>query len=391
MAPILDSLSTLNLFHLEVSMLVGVPKEIKDHEYRVGLLPSGVKELTHYGHTVLIENHAGAAIGFNNETYRDAGATIVDNAEQVFADADLVIKVKEPQSCERALLRENQTLFTYLHLAPDLPQTRDLLDSGAICVAYETVTDAQGRLPLLAPMSEVAGRMSVQAGAMCLEKAQGGRGVLLGGVPGTQRGKVVIIGGGVVGQNAAQMAVGMGADVTVIDRSLDALRNLDQRFGATIQTLYSTQDAIEQEVMAADLVIGAVLVPGASAPRLVSRELVTAMRSGSVLVDVAIDQGGCFDTSKPTTHSEPTYVVDDVVHYCVANMPGAVARTSAAALNNATLPFILELADKGAVLALQDNKHLRQGLNVYHGMLANEQVGVAHGMDFKAAEELLAA
>ena len=391
MEPILASLSSLSLFNLELVMLVGVPKEIKDHEYRVGLLPSGVKELTRYGHKVLIESHAGAAIGFNNESYLDAGATIVDIAEHIFAEADLVIKVKEPQSCERALLRENQTLFTYLHLAPDLPQTKDLLDSGAICVAYETVTDAQGRLPLLAPMSEVAGRMSVQAGAMCLEKAQGGRGVLLGGVPGTQRSKVVIIGGGVVGQNAAQMAVGMGADVTVIDRSLDALRSLDRRFGATIQTLYSTQDTIEHEVMAADLVIGAVLVPGASAPRLVSHELVTAMRSGSVLVDVAIDQGGCFDTSKPTTHSEPTYVIDDVVHYCVANMPGAVARTSAAALNNATLPFILELADKGAVSALQDNQHLRQGLNVYHGMLANEQVGVAHGMGFRAAEELLVA
>ena len=372
-------------------MLVGVPKEIKNHEYRVGLLPSVVKELRHHGHDVMIESNAGAEIGFDNESYRTAGASIVDTAEQVFAEAEMIVKVKEPQAVERGQLHENQTLFTYLHLAPDLPQTEELLESGAICVAYETVTDAYGRLPLLAPMSEVAGRMSVQAGAMCLEKSHGGRGVLLGGVPGTHRGKVVIIGGGVVGQNAAQMAIGMGADVTIIDRSLDVLRNLDTRFGIQIQTLYSTQDSIEQEVLAADLVIGAVLVPGASAPKLVSRDMVARMRRGSVLVDVAIDQGGCFETSMPTTHAEPTYVIDDVVHYCVANMPGAVARTSAAALNNATLPFVLELADKGPVAAMQSNEHLRHGLNVYEGKITNEQVGVAHGLAFAAPEELLAA
>ena len=372
-------------------MLIGVPKEIKNHEYRVGLLPSGVKELTYHGHNVMIESNAGAAIGFDNESYRTVGGIIVDSAEQVFAEAEIIIKVKEPQPIERCQLHESQTLFTYLHLAPDLLQTRELLNSGAICVAYETVTDVHGRLPLLAPMSEVAGRMSVQAGAMCLEKSHGGRGILLGGVPGTQRAKVVIIGGGVVGQNAAQMAVGAGANVTIIDCSLDVLRNLDVRFGAQIQTLYSTRDAIQQELLAADLVIGAVLVPGASAPKLVTRDLVAQMKPGSVLVDVAIDQGGCFETSRPTTHDQPTYVLDDVVHYCVANMPGAVARTSATALNNATLPFILELADKGPVAAMQSNEYLRQGLNIYQGKLTNEQVSVAHGLAYAEPEDLLAA
>lgn len=371
-------------------MLIGVPKEIKNHEYRVGLLPAGVRELIHHGHEVIVEAHAGAAIGFDNHVYEAAGATVVETAAQIFDTAELVIKVKEPQAVERAQLRESQTLFTYLHLAPDLPQTQELMDSGAICIAYETVTDAKGHLPLLAPMSEVAGRMSVQAGAMCLEKSHGGLGMLLGGVPGTHQGKVVVIGGGVVGYNAAHVAVGMGANVTVIDKSLDVLRDMDARFGNRIQTLYSTRDTISEEVLAADLVIGAVLVPGASAPKLVSKAMVAQMKRGSVLVDVAIDQGGCFETSTPTTHDEPTYIVDEVVHYCVANMPGAVARTSAAALNNATLPFILELADRGPVDAMKANIHLRHGLNVFHGNITNEFVGAAHGLNFVPAENLLA-
>ncbi|MBT4160886.1 MAG: alanine dehydrogenase [Gammaproteobacteria bacterium] len=372
-------------------MLVGVPKEIKNHEYRVGLLPAGVRELIHHGHQVVVETHAGAAIGFDNEAYEAVGATIVETAAEIFQRAELVIKVKEPQAVERAQLHDSLTLFTYLHLAPDLPQTEELMSSGAICLAYETVTDARGRLPLLAPMSEVAGRMSVQAGAMCLEKSHGGRGMLLGGGPGTHQGKGVILGGGVVGHNAAQMAVGMGANVTIIDKSVDVLRDLDARFGNRIQALYSTRDAILEEVLAADLVIGAVLVPGASAPKLVTREMVTEMKRGAVLVDVAIDQGGCFETSKPTTHDNPTYVVDDVVHYCVANMPGAVARTSAAALNNATLPFVIELADRGAEAAMKANVHLLHGLNVYHGKITNEQVGEAHGLEYVPAEKLLAA
>ena len=361
-------------------MLVGVPKEIKNHEYRVGLLPAGVRELVHHGHQVIVETDAGAAIGFDDESYVTAGAEIAASAAEVFERAALIVKVKEPQSVERRQLRSSQTLFTYLHLAPDLPQTKELLDSGAICIAYETVTDARGRLPLLAPMSEVAGRMSIQAGAMCLEKSHGGSGMLLGGVPGTHQGKVVILGGGVVGQNAAQMAIGLGADVTIIDKSLDVLRDIDNRFGHRVQTLYSTQDALLSEVLAADLVIGAVLVPGASAPKLVTREMVSAMKKGSVLVDVAIDQGGCFETSHPTTHADPTYVIDDVVHYCVANMPGAVPRTSAAALNNATLPFVLQIADQGAENAMRANRHLMDGLNIYHGQVTNQQVGEAHGM-----------
>ena len=372
-------------------MLVGVPREIKNHEHRVGLLPAGVRELVHHGHQVIVETHAGADIGFDDEAYIAAGATIVEAAEAVFERAEMVIKVKEPQAIECARLRESQTLFTYLHLAPDLPQTRQLMDSGAICIAYETVTDARGHLPLLAPMSEVAGRMSVQAGAMCLEKSHGGLGMLLGGVPGTHQGKVVILGGGVVGYNAAHVAVGMGASVSIIDKNLDVLRQLDAHFGNRVQTLYSTQDTIAAEVLAADLVIGAVLIPGASAPKLVTHEMVAAMKKGAVLVDVAIDQGGCFETSKATTHDEPTYIVDDVVHYCVANMPGAVARTSAAALNNATLPFILDLADQGPVEAMKANVHLRHGLNVYHGQIANEFVGEAHGLDYVPAETLLAA
>ncbi len=372
-------------------MLVGVPKEIKNHEYRVGLLPAGVNELVHHGHEVIVETNAGLAIGFDDDSYRQAGASVVNSAAEVFERAEMVIKVKEPQAIERKRLQRDQTLFTYLHLAPDLPQTRDLIDSGAICIAYETVTDARGRLPLLAPMSEVAGRMSIQAGAMCLEKSRGGSGVLLGGVPGTQQGKVVILGGGVVGQNAAQMAIGLGANVTIVDKSLDVLREIDGRLGNRVQTLYSTRDAVEHEVLNADLVIGAVLVPGASAPKLVTRDMVSRMKSGAVLVDVAIDQGGCFETSKPTTHAEPTFIVDDVVHYCVANMPGAVARTSAAALNNATLPFILQLAGQGPDAAMKANPHLLHGLNVYHGTLTNQQVGEAHGIAYTNPNQLIAA
>ena len=361
-------------------MQIGVPGEIKNHEYRVGLLPAAVEELVHQGHSVMVEQNAGDEIGFDDDSYRRAGAEILDTAAEIFHCADMIIKVKEPQEEERKLLRESQLLFTYLHLAPDLAQTHDLMSSGATCIAYETVTDAQGHLPLLAPMSEVAGRMSVQAGALCLEKSHGGSGMLLSGVPGTHQGRVLILGGGVVGRNAAQMAVGLGASVTVIDKSLDVLHDMDVRFGNRVQTLYSTRDSIREEVMAADLVIGAVLVPGASAPRLVTRELVMQMKQGSVLVDVAIDQGGCFETSRATTHADPTYILEGVVHYCVANMPGAVARTSTAALNNATLPFVMELADKGAEAAMQSNPHLLQGLNVYQGQITNARVAEAHGL-----------
>ena len=363
-------------------MKIGVPKEIKNHEYRVGLLPASALELIHHGHQVMVETGAGEGIGFIDEAYQQVGAEIVTSASAVFAEADLIVKVKEPLEKERVLLRSGQTLFTYLHLAPDLAQTQDLIDSNAVCIAYETVTDAAGRLPLLAPMSEVAGRMSIQAGAMCLEKSHGGSGVLLGGVPGSPQAKVVILGGGVVGRNATMMAVGMGADVTVIDRSLDALRHIDECFGNRVQTLFSTQDTVHRFVLDADLVVGSVLVPGASAPKLISRAMIEAMRQGSVLVDVAIDQGGCSETSTATTHAKPTYLIDDVVHYCVANMPGAVARTSSLALNNATLPFVLELADKGIECALQDNGHLLNGLNVCHGKVTNASVALAHGMDY---------
>jgi len=372
-------------------MLIGVPVEIKNHEYRVGLIPASVLELVHHGHDVIVQAHAGAGCGHHDDEYREVGARIVDTAREVFSEAELIVKVKEPQPDERKMLTPEQTLFTYLHLAPDLPQTRDLLDSGATCIAYETVTDAMGRLPLLAPMSEVAGRMSIQAGATCMEKSHGGRGILLGGVPGVAQGDVLILGGGVVGYNAALMAVGMGARVTVVDRSVDVLRRLDQQFGSRIRTLYSTRHTVESAALAADLIIGAVLIPGASAPRLISAELVKAMTAGTVLVDVAIDQGGCFETSHPTTHADPTYIVDDVVHYCVANMPGAVARTSAAALNNATLPYVLQLAGKGVKRALEENNYLLQGLNVYRGRLTNEFVAGAHNMEFIEPEEAIAA
>ncbi len=370
-------------------MLVGVPKEIKTQEYRVGLVPSSVRELVHHGHQVIMETNAGTGIGFSNEDYERAGATIAADAAEVFAKADMVVKVKEPQPKECAMLREGQVLFTYLHLAPDLKQTKGLVDSGAIAIAYETVTDRNGRLPLLAPMSEVAGRMSIQVGAHCLEKEQGGAGMLLGGVPGVAAARVVVIGGGVAGTNAARMAMGLEAHVTVIDRNLDRLYELDLQFGPMLNTIYSTVDAIEQHVLGADLVVGAVLVPGAAAPRLVTEAMVREMKSGAVLVDIAIDQGGCFETSRATTHDDPTYVVDDVVHYCVANMPGAVARTSTNALNNATLPFVLDLANKGARLALAENAHLMAGLNVAEGKVTYRAVAQAHGMSYTPPEEAL--
>ncbi len=372
-------------------MLIGVPKEIKNHEYRVGMTPGSVAEAIAHGHDVIVETKAGAGILCGDDDYRAAGATVVDTAEEVFARADMIVKVKEPQAVERKRLRDGQILFTYLHLAPDPDQTRDLVDSGAVCIAYETVTDAQGRLPLLAPMSEVAGRMSIQAGAHCLEKAQGGRGMLLGGVPGVAPAKVVILGGGVVGVNAAYMATGLAADVTVIDRSADAMRAVTARFGPAVKTVHSTRAAVEEEVLAADLVIGGVLIPGAAAPKLVTAEMVRRMKPGAVVVDVAIDQGGCFETSHPTTHAEPTYVVDEVVHYCVANMPGAVARTSTFALNNATLPFALALADKGWKDALAADLHLRAGLNVYAGKVTYAAVAEALGYAFTAPEQALAA
>ena len=370
-------------------MMIGVPKEVKTQEYRVGLVPGSVREAVHHGHEVVIETGAGAGIGFDDGAYERAGARIARDAGTVFAAADMIIKVKEPQAAEIARLRRGQVLFTYLHLAADRQQTEGLLASGATCIAYETVTDARGGLPLLAPMSEVAGRMSVQVGAHCLEKGQGGLGVLLSGVPGVAAAKVVILGGGVAGTNAARMAMGMEAYVTVIDRSLGRLNELDMQFGSQLHTLFATLETIEREVLAADLVIGAVLVPGAAAPKLVSRDMVRRMQPGSVLVDIAIDQGGCFETSRPTTHAAPTYVEDGVIHYCVTNMPGAVARTSTVALNNATLPFVLDLADKGWRRALADDLHLRAGLNIQDGQVTHAAVARTLGYEFKRADQVL--
>jgi alanine dehydrogenase len=370
-------------------MLIGVPKEVKTHEYRVGLVPGSVRELFHHGHKVVVETGAGAAIGFDDRSYQAAGAQIFTNAAEVFAAAELIVKVKEPQPPEVALLRHDQILFTYLHLAADEALTQELIRSGVIAVGYETVTDARGGLPLLAPMSEVAGRMSVQVGAHCLEKEQGGIGVLLGGVPGVPAAKVVILGGGVAGTNAARMAMGMEAYVTVIDRSLPRLYELDLQFGAQLHTLYSTMENIEREVAAADLVIGAVLIPGAAAPRLVSRDLVRAMRPGTVVVDISIDQGGCFETSRPTTHAAPTYIEEGVVHYCVTNMPAAVARTSTVALNNATLPFVLALADRGWQRALTEDLHLRNGLNICRGRVTHPAVAHDLGLPLTPINESL--
>jgi len=370
-------------------MRVGVPKEVKIHEYRVGLVPSSVRELAHNGHDVVVETGAGLGIGVSDADYERAGAKILPDAKAVFDQADMVVKVKEPQPQEIAMLREGQILFTYLHLAADETQTRGLMNSGCIAIAYETVTDSRGRLPLLAPMSEVAGRMSIQVGAHHLEKEQGGRGVLLGGVAGVPAADVVVIGGGVAGTNAARMAMGMEARVTVIDRSLDRLMELDTVFGPTLNTIYSTVDAIEHHVTNADLVVGSVLVPGAAAPKLVTEDMIKAMRSGSVVVDIAIDQGGCFATSRPTSHSDPTYVEHDVVHYCVTNMPGAVARTSTFALNNATLPFTLKLANDGYRQALGNDGHLRAGLNIHKGQCTYKAVAEEFGLDFLPPEEAL--
>ena len=371
-------------------MLLGVPKEIKVHEYRVGMTPSSVRELTHHGHGVWVQSGAGEAIGLSDAEYAAAGAVILDTAAEIFSRADMIVKVKEPQPSETALLRSGQIIFTYLHLAADAAQAHALMESGCTAIAYETVTDANGGLPLLAPMSEVAGRMAIQAGAHCLEMEQGGRGMLLGGVPGVPAARVVIIGGGVVGTNAARMAMGLEAHVTILDKSLHRLQQLDMQFGPTLNTIFATVDALEDHVTHADLVVGAVLAPGAATPRLIREQMVRDMQRGSVLVDVSIDQGGISETSRPTTHAAPTYKLHDVVHYCVSNMPGAVARTSTFALNNATLPFILALADHGVKGAMRRDAHLRAGLNVMAGKLTHTAVAAALNAPYAQAEELLA-
>ncbi len=371
-------------------MRIGVPKEIKVHEYRVGLTPDSVREFTAHGHQVLVETQAGAGIGSSDDDYRAAGAEIAATPADVFSQTEMIVKVKEPQAVERRMLRPGQILFTYLHLAPDPDQTRDLVNSGAICIAYETVTDGHGGLPLLAPMSQVAGRLSIQAGASALERAKGGRGILLGGVPGVAPAKVVVIGGGVVGENAIYMALGMAADVTVLDRNVEVLARLARRFGAALKTVYSTKASLEDYVLQADLVVGGVLVAGAEAPKLVTRDMVRRMKPGSVLVDVAIDQGGCFETSHPTTHAEPTYVVDGVVHYCVANMPGAVPNTSTYALNNVTLPYALMLADQGYRKALLENANFLEGLNVCGGQVTYKAVADDLGYEYVDPRAVLA-
>ncbi len=371
-------------------MLIGVPREIKVHEYRVGMTPSAVREAVAHGHGVLVETQAGAGIGAADDDYRKAGAQIAAAAAEVFARAEMIVKVKEPQAAERRLLRDGQVLFTYLHLAPDPEQVKDLIASGAVCIAYETVTSPAGGLPLLAPMSEVAGRLAVQAGARCLEKSAGGMGTLLGGVPGVAPARVVILGAGVVGTNAAQMAVGTGAQVVVIDRSIDALRRIDAMFGGRAITVFSNQDNVEREVLRADLVVSGVLIPGDAAPKLITRAMLARMKPGAVIVDVAIDQGGSTETSRPTTHAEPTYTVDGVVHYMVANMPGAVPRTSTYALNNATLPFTLALADKGWRKALRDDPHLKNGLNVAAGKVTYKAVAKALDLAYTPADAVIA-
>ncbi|WP_110707755.1 alanine dehydrogenase [Salinicola sp. CR57] len=370
-------------------MHIGVPKEIKNHEYRVALTPGGVRELVARGHQVGVQAEAGIGSGYPDDAYREAGADIVADVDALWASAELILKVKEPQAEEVARLRPEQTLFTYLHLAAEETLTRGLIDSGATCIAYETVTDDLGGLPLLAPMSRVAGRMAVQAGAHSLEKAQGGAGILLPGVPGVAPAKVTVIGGGVVGENAARMALGLGAEVTILDKSLPRLEVLDHRYQGRIRTVYSTTETLEVAVRESDMIIGAVLVPGAAAPKLITRAMLGEMKPGSVLVDVAIDQGGCFETSKPTTHAEPSYVVDGIVHYCVANMPGAVARTSTQALTNATLPFVIALADKGWKQALADDAHFRAGLNVHAGQVTYTAVGEAFGLEVVSTEQIL--
>lgn len=370
-------------------MRVGVPKEIKVHEYRVGLTPSSVREMVANGHTVLVQTDAGSGIGASDDDYRRAGAEIASAADDVFSRADMIVKVKEPQAIERAMLRDGQILFTYLHLAPDPEQAADLVRSGAICIAYETVTSPFGGLPLLAPMSEVAGRLAVHAGAHCLEKSAGGMGMLLGGVAGVAPGRILILGAGMVGTNAAQMAVGTGAQVVVIDKSVEALRRIDAMFNGRAMTLFSNRDNVEREVMRADLVISGVLIPGDAAPKLVTRAMLPKMKCGSVIVDVAIDQGGSCETSRATTHADPTYVVDGVVHYMVANMPGAVPRTSTYALNNATLPFALQLANKGWRRALSENPHLKEGLNIAAGKVTYKAVAKALNLPYTAADAVL--
>ncbi|MGY3532984.1 MULTISPECIES: alanine dehydrogenase [Bradyrhizobium] len=370
-------------------MKVGVPKEIKAHEYRVGLTPGAVREYAAAGHRVMIETNAGAGIGATDEDYRSAGAVILDSAIEVFASSEMIVKVKEPQLSEWSQLREGQILFTYLHLAPDPEQAKGLLKSGCTAIAYETVTDGHGGLPLLAPMSEVAGRLAVEAAGSALKRSAGGRGLLIGGVPGVQPARIVVIGGGVVGTHAARMAVGLGAEVSIIDRSIPRLRELDELFEGRVRTRFSTIEAVEEEVFAADVVIGAVLVPGASAPKLIRRSMLSSMRKRAVLVDVAIDQGGCFETSHPTTHADPTYEVDGIIHYCVANMPGAVPLTSSQALNNATLPFGLALANKG-FSAVLENPHLRAGLNVHRGRLTYKAVADSLGLPFSPIEQAAA-
>ena len=370
-------------------MLIGVPREIKVREYRVGLTPTSVRELTAHGHDVLVETGAGIGIGMEDEIYIRAGAKIAAAPAEIFAKADLIIKVKEPQPAERKMLRPGQVLFTYLHLAPDPDQAKDLLTSGATCIAYETVTSLTGTLPLLAPMSEVAGRMAIQAGAYFLEKAHGGHGILIGGVPGVDPAKVVVIGGGVVGTHAVDVALGLGANVWVLDRNVDVLRRLWTQFGRSLNTAFSTRDALDRHLRAADLVVCGVLIPGAAAPKLITREHIKMMKTGSVIVDVAIDQGGCCETSRPTTHDEPTFIVDGVIHYCVANMPGGVPKTSAHALNNATLPFVMALADKGWKRALRDDQHLLAGLNIWNGKITCAPVAAALGLPHTPATEAL--
>ena len=371
-------------------MRIGVPKEIKNNEFRVGLTPNSVAELIDHGHEVMVETNAGLGSGLSDEEYLAAGAKIVAAPDEIFARAEMIVKVKEPLAAERKKLHRGQVLFTYLHLAPDLPQTEDLIACRATCIAYETVTAPMGGLPLLTPMSEVAGRLAPQVGAHALEKAQGGRGVLLGGVPGVPAAEVVVIGGGVSGTHAARIALGMGANVTVVDRSNEALKRIDAEFGGEAHTIHSTRATIAELAKKADLMIGAVLIPGAAAPKLITRAMLKTMKPGAVIVDIAIDQGGCCETSHATTHAEPTYVVDGIVHYCVANMPGAVARTSTFALNNATLPFAIALANKGWKKALQDDPHLRAGLNVHDGKLTCEPVAVAHGLPYTPVESVLA-
>jgi alanine dehydrogenase len=370
-------------------MIIGLLKEIKNHEYRVGLLPASVQELINHGHDVLVETGVGLGIDFSDSDYRLAGAKIFTSAEEIFNRAELIIKVKEPQASECALLRPGQLLFTYLHLAADKKQTKALIDSGAICIAYETVTSDNGGLPLLAPMSAVAGRMAVQAGAQALEKSNGGAGMLLGGVPGVESAKVVILGGGIVGNNAAQIALGMGADVVILDKNNRILRKVDTQFSQKVKTVYSTAESLQKYIVSADLVIGSVLIPGAAAPKLITREHIKKMKKGAVIVDVAIDQGGCTETSQPTTHEHPTFIVDGVVHYCVTNMPGAVPKTSTMALTNATLPFIIELANKGYIKAFKENKHLLNGLNIFEGHVTCENVALNQKLTYQSPLPLL--